>query len=96
LIVAFDRPDTAKLYSARCRIGSLSFTNRALDQVAVVAAKPRYRARAAEVRFEPFEKGKAILEFSEPQRALTPGQVCALYDGETLLGGGFFEEIAVR
>ena len=44
-------------------------------------------------RFEPFGEGRAILEFSQPQRALTPGQVCALYDGETLLGGGVFEEI---
>jgi tRNA-specific 2-thiouridylase len=28
-----------------------------------------------------------------PQRALTPGQICALYDGELLLGGGIFEDI---
>lgn len=94
LIVAFDRPDTFRLYSTRCRIGSVSFTNRPVNQVTMLSAKPRYRARAAAVRFEPFEKGGAMLEFSQPQRALTPGQVCALYDGETLLGGGIFEEIA--
>jgi tRNA-uridine 2-sulfurtransferase len=94
LIVAFDRPDTARLYSTRCQIGSVSFTNRPLNQTAMLSAKPRYRAQAAEVRFEPFGKSRAILEFSQPQRALTPGQVCALYDGETLLGGGIFDEIA--
>src|SRR5207244_3139279 len=88
LIVAFDRLDTDRLYSTRCRIGSLSSTNYPLDKAATLSAKPRYRARAAEVRFEPLEKGKAMLEFSQPQRALTPGQVCALYDGEMLLGGG--------
>jgi tRNA-uridine 2-sulfurtransferase len=93
LIVAFDRPDTARLYSTRCRIASLSFTNRPVNQVTMLSAKPRYRARAAEVRFEPLPKGAAMLEFNQPQRALTPGQVCALYDGETLLGGGIFEEI---
>jgi tRNA-uridine 2-sulfurtransferase len=96
LIVAFDRPDTAGLYSTRCQISSLSYTNRPLDRAAMLSAKPRYRARAAEVRFEPLGAGRAILEFSQPQRALTPGQVCALYDGETLLGGGIFEEIATR
>ena len=96
LIVAFDRPDTARLYSTRCRIGSLSFTNRPLNQMAILWAKPRYRARAAEVRFEPLGESRASLEFMRPQRALTPGQVCALYDGETLLGGGIFEEIAAR
>jgi tRNA-specific 2-thiouridylase len=96
LIVAFDRPDTGRLYSTRCRISSVSFTNRPLNQATMISAKPRYRARAAEVRFEPFGESRAILEFSRAQRALTPGQVCALYDGETLLGGGIFEEIGAR
>jgi tRNA-uridine 2-sulfurtransferase len=96
LIVAFDRPDTTGLYSTRCQISSLSFTNRPLNRTAMLSAKPRYRARAAEVRFEPIGADRAILEFGQPQRALTPGQVCALYDGETLLGGGIFVEIATR
>ena len=34
-----------------------------------------------------------LVRFAKPQRALTPGQICALYDGEVLLGGGVFEEI---
>jgi tRNA-uridine 2-sulfurtransferase len=93
LIVAFDRPDTNKLYSTRCRVGSVSFTNRPLAEQTKISAKPRYRAKAAQIRFEPLSSNKAILEFGQPQRALTPGQVCALYDGETLLGGGIFEEI---
>jgi tRNA-specific 2-thiouridylase len=35
----------------------------------------------------------AELVFDEPQRALTPGQICALYDGDRLLGGGVFATI---
>ena len=35
----------------------------------------------------------AILTFEKPQRALTPGQICAFYDGPKLLGGGVFQEI---
>jgi ABC-type spermidine/putrescine transport system permease subunit II len=35
----------------------------------------------------------AELVFDEAQRALTPGQICALYEGDQLLGGGVFEEI---
>jgi tRNA-uridine 2-sulfurtransferase len=93
LIVAFDRMETARLYSTRCRIGSLSCTNRLLDRVQKLSAKPRYRAKAAGARFELLGEGRALLEFDQPQRALTPGQVCALYDGEVLLGGGIFEEI---
>jgi tRNA-specific 2-thiouridylase len=92
LIVAFDRPETAGLYARKCRISSVSFTNRPIRERTHVSAKPRYRAKAASVVFEPVEES-AFLEFDLPQRALTPGQICALYDGETLLGGGVFEEI---
>ena len=93
LIVAFDRRDTEGLYARRCRIGSLSVTNKDLPATAKIAAKPRYRAKAASVAFESLGERSALLEFDQPQRALTPGQICALYDGEQLLGGGIFEEI---
>ena len=93
LIVAFDRPDSAGLYSRSCRIGSVSFTNKSVMDKTAILAKPRYRAKSVAVSFEPDEAGTAILRFAEPQRALTPGQICAMYDGEMLLGGGVFEEI---
>ena len=93
LIVAFDRADTEGLYARRCRIGSLSYTNKVLSARAKILAKPRYRAKAVPVFFEMLEEGTALLEFAQPQRALTPGQICALYDGERLIGGGVFEEI---
>jgi tRNA-uridine 2-sulfurtransferase len=93
LIVAFDRPDSSGLYASRCRIGALSFTNEKVPSFSTIQVKPRYRARAASVRFEAIGDDSAILEFTEAQRALTPGQICALYDGEMLLGGGVFEEI---
>jgi tRNA-uridine 2-sulfurtransferase len=93
LIVAFDRPETEGLYARRCRIGNLSFTNRALPAQAKILAKSRYRASATPVLFESLGDRSAMLEYQQPQRALTPGQICALYDGELLLGGGIFEDI---
>jgi tRNA-specific 2-thiouridylase len=39
------------------------------------------------------EGGRALVEWDEPQRALACGQICALYDGEILLGGGIYAEI---
>jgi tRNA-uridine 2-sulfurtransferase len=93
LIVAFDRANTEGLYARRCRIGSLSYTNKILPERAKILAKPRYRAKAVPLFFEALECGTAVVEFDQPQRALTPGQSCALYDGERLLGGGIFEEI---
>jgi tRNA-uridine 2-sulfurtransferase len=93
LVVAFDRPDTEGLYTRRCRLASLSFTNGAIHGVTDLLAKPRYRAKATAARFAWIGDDQAELEFSELQRALTPGQICALYDGEILLGGGIFEQI---
>jgi tRNA-uridine 2-sulfurtransferase len=93
LIVAFDRPESRGLYSSRCRIGSISFTNEKVPSFTNIQVKPRYRAGAVCVRFEAIGEDSAVLEFTDPQRALTPGQICALYDGEMLLGGGVFEEI---
>ena len=60
-----------------------------------VFAQPRYRTPAvsARIHFSKLEEGKAELVFDEPQRALTPGQICAFYSDEVLLGGGFFESI---
>ncbi len=93
LVVAFDEPATPGLYSTRCRVGGISLTNRPLSGAENLLAQPRYRSAAVAVEAEPVENGGVILTFAIPQRALTPGQICAFYDGERLLGGGVFEEI---
>jgi len=94
LVVAFDRKDTPKLWARRCTIGNLSWVNHPVTEACDIQARPRYRAPAAAIRFEPagdvLADGTATVTFAEPQRALTPGQVIAFYDGEVLLGGGFF------
>lgn len=93
LVVAFDRPDTPGLYATRCRVTHLSFTNRVLDRPEEILAKPRYRAPSSAITFVPDGGGNAEVTFHQPQRALAPGQICALYDGEVLLGGGIFSQI---
>lgn len=93
LVVAFDDPKTPKLYATKCRVGSISVTNKPLTSAAGLAAQPRYRSAAAGVSLEFLDDTTAILEFETPQRALTPGQICAFYDASRLLGGGVFQEI---
>ena len=95
LVVALEEPDTPFLWATSCRVGSLSVTNRLLDQCGEISAQPRYRHPAVPVELEK-AGDSVILTFSEPQRALTPGQICGFYEGNVLVGGGVFEEILYR
>ncbi len=54
-------------------------------------AQIRARHKAVPAVFEPLGDGHARVIFDEPQAAVTPGQVVAVYDGELLLGGGWIE-----
>ncbi len=61
------------------------------SQGARVEAKLRYRSPAFPATFTPLPADRFSLEFVSPQRAVTPGQTVALYDGDRLLGGGTIE-----
>ena len=50
-------------------------------------AKLRYTPKAAACTIHPAENG-VVLEFDQPQRAVTPGQAAIFYDGDLVLGGG--------
>ncbi len=93
LVVAFDGADTPGLYATRCRVGSISVTNHPLSAASNPLAQPRYRSEATPVDLEFLDEETVELTFRTPQRALTPGQICAFYEGDRLLGGGIFEEI---
>lgn len=96
LVIAIERPDTPLLWARRCVIGSISTTGPDLTKALRIGAQPRYRSPAGAASYAPVQRGdrlSAEVVYDEPQRALTPGQICALYDGERLLGGGVFETI---
>ena len=50
-------------------------------------AKFRYRQPDQSVSVS-LTDGGALVTFDQPQRAVTPGQACVLYMGDTVLGGG--------
>lgn len=93
LVVALERPDAPMLYASRCRVTNISFVNRPVQGRCELSAMPRYRSPAAACTVEAMGGGVAEVAFHEPQRALAPGQICAFYDGRTLVGGGVFETI---
>ena len=56
-----------------------------------LTAKIRSRGKEtpAYVRLE--GRSGAVVEFAEPQLAITPGQAVVLYHGEAVIGGGWIE-----
>jgi tRNA-specific 2-thiouridylase len=96
LVIAIERPDTPLLWATRATLTDISSTGPDLTRERRLQAMPRYRTPAADATFKPLQRNGqwiAELTFDQPQRALTPGQICALYDGEVLLGGAVFESI---
>lgn len=93
LVVAIENADTPLLWARKAVLHSISTTSEPLEAARVLNAQPRYRCPAGLADFQPLGDGRATLEYHEPQRALTPGQICALYDGDRLLGGAVFESI---
>lgn len=51
-------------------------------------AKIRYNIKESEALITPIECNKALVEFKEAQRAVTPGQSVVFYDEDTVIGGG--------
>ena len=92
LVVGWDETTTSGLYTSKCIVGSLSWLGEAVTG-GRVEAQPRYRAKGEIVTVQQTDEGKLEVEFSRPQRALTPGQICAFYEGGRLLGGGIFERV---
>ena len=93
LVIGYDRPDTEGLYARRAILTNLSAAGPELPAQARIEARPRYRAPRVAIDFAKRDDGTAEVVFAEPQRALAAGQICALYEGPRLLGGGVFAEI---
>jgi tRNA-specific 2-thiouridylase len=53
-----------------------------------VGAKIRYRSPSSPAEVRRATSSRFDLRFREPQRAITPGQIAAIYRGDCLLGGG--------
>ena len=60
--------------------------------------KVRYRQADQPALLEPRPDGTVHFTFTEPQRAVTPGQYAVAYDGDRCLGGATIEAVtpAVR
>ncbi|GEK33342.1 tRNA 2-thiouridine(34) synthase MnmA [Kurthia sibirica] len=83
-----------KLYSTSLKAVKASFTsNRQLPTKITCTAKFRYRQSDVPVEVEFLADGTWHVVFSEPTRAITPGQSVVLYDGDECLGGATIDEV---
>ncbi len=90
LIIGFDKPESPGLFGQSFHVYGLTFVNHPITEERKILAKPRYRDPSQKITYTPTGDDTATVVFDEPQRALASGQIIAFYDGETLLGGGFY------
>lgn len=62
-----------------------------LDKPMKVTAKIRYTDPGAEATALPISDDRFEVIFSQPRRAVTPGQAVVLYDGDVVIGGGWID-----
>ena len=84
--------DESPLYSRACRVENLNWIGYIPQRTQFVNAKFRYRQPEQEVTLT-VEKDGALVEFEEPQRAVTEGQYAVFYGGPAFLGGGVITEV---
>lgn len=81
-----------KVFSNTLIANDLNFISiDSLCQTMKVTAKIRYSAKEAEATVVPLPDGKVRIEFSTPQRAITPGQSVVFYQGDVVVGGGIIQ-----
>ena len=58
-----------------------------------VTAKIRSRHEGSPARVRMCGGGRVIIQFEQPQRAITPGQAVVLYKDDIIVGGGWIEKV---
>lgn len=61
-----------------------------------VGVRIRYRASEAPAKAQLQSDGTLLVEFAEPQRAVTPGQAVVLYQGDVVVAGGTIKKAISR
>jgi tRNA-uridine 2-sulfurtransferase len=63
-----------------------------------VTAKIRYNHPGINATVTPLPQGRATVRLHQPQRAVTPGQACVLYQDDLVVGGGWIgaQRVAAR
>lgn len=81
----------SELYRCGLRAGGFNWIQpQALPRPAT--CKIRYRHHPVSCELSDNGDGRVLILFHAPEKGITPGQAVVVYDGETVLGGGWIEE----
>ncbi|HEV2176703.1 MAG TPA: tRNA 2-thiouridine(34) synthase MnmA [Terriglobia bacterium] len=101
-VIEIDRPrnrvvvgQNDELFRRRCRVRNVNWIRPAAEGDSVEGqVKIRNKHIPAEARVEALGGSEAMVEFTEPQRAITPGQAAVFYADEEVLGGGWIASVS--
>ena len=92
-LIVVQGEDSPLLYARAARCAGATFVGEPILAGAPVRLTAKCRYRQADQGCVVTREGDGLLiEFDEPQRAVTPGQSAVLYRGEECLGGAIVEE----
>ncbi|NLF83685.1 MAG: tRNA 2-thiouridine(34) synthase MnmA, partial [Candidatus Gastranaerophilales bacterium] len=88
VIVGYEEDTFSKTLTA----GSLNWILfEKLDKEMEVTAKIRSSQQPKNAVIRPQGENRVLVEFAEPQKAITPGQSVVFYSGDLVLGGGIID-----
>lgn len=80
------------LYQSQCRVSGINWIPEKPGKALSVKTKIRYRHEPADSEIIPEDDDQAIIRFSRPQPAITPGQAAVCYQGDAVIAGGWIDE----
>ena len=87
-LIVSDNKNDKNLFSKELAVKKINWISGSVPKIPIkIKAKVRYRMKECPVVVSKI-KGKYIVKFSKPQRAVMPGQSIVFYKGSEILGGG--------
>lgn len=91
-VLYVNQGECRELFSSALITEKFNFITDKIFEPKKVLARLRHRQKVFESTVYPLNDGTVRVEFDAPQRAVTEGQYCVLYDGNICLGGGVIDK----
>jgi tRNA-uridine 2-sulfurtransferase len=82
-----------EIYSRSLSVNNISWVSDIIYEDMYVSAKIRYRHKENDAKIQLKRYDEAIVNFNEPQRAITPGQAIVFYNHDRVIGGGWINKV---